>query len=575
MTSKEKVNILLVDDKPQRLVSYEAILSDLGENLVRATSGAEALSLLMKQTFAVILLDVNMPGMDGFETADLIHRHPRYEKTPIIFVTAVHVTDLDRLKGYNLGAVDYVYIPVVPEILRSKVQVLVELFRRRRQLEELNASLTSANDELARANALLKDEKTRELKKLNETLERANAELERANLSLSEEARRKDEFLALLAHELRNPLNPIRNAVEIMRSDDSPRERLEWAWKLIDRQVNHLTRLIDDLLDVSRITRSRLELKRQRIDLLDVVRAAVDASRAGCDQLEHELSITLPEQPQPVEADIVRLTQVFSNLLSNAMKFTPTGRPIRVILEAGPNTAQVTVKDSGIGIDAEHLPHVFDMFYQVDSSIGRSHGGLGIGLMLVKKLVELHGGSVEARSAGRDHGSEFIVSLPLASPLEASSRSRDAIDRAGMTGRRVVVADDNADSAESLSMLLSLYGNEVSTAYNGRDAVSLAEQIRPEIMLLDIGMPEMNGYEVAKEIRREPWGADVVLIALTGWGKEEDRRLSREAGFNHHFVKPLSVEDLGKVLASIDVAAKSPMGSRRSDPFGAQEAMPR
>ena len=277
MNPEEKVNILLVDDQPGRLLSYEAILADLGQNLVQARSGLEALERLMKDDFAVVLLDVSMPGMDGFETATLIHEHPRFEKTPIIFVTGVHVTELDRLKGYKLGAVDYVYIPVVPEILRSKVSVLVELHLQRRELQTLNRSLEEANRRLELANTNLQEEKTRELESLNQTLKRANTDLEhtnrvlqsevseraRAETALKEADRHKDEFLAVLAHELRNPLAPIRNAVEIMRRSALTDPQLAWSRDVIERQVKHLTRLVDDLLDVSRITRGNINLSRE------------------------------------------------------------------------------------------------------------------------------------------------------------------------------------------------------------------------------------------------------------------------------------------------------------------------
>ncbi|HEX7880496.1 MAG TPA: hybrid sensor histidine kinase/response regulator, partial [Candidatus Eisenbacteria bacterium] len=362
MIHPEPVSILLVDDQPSRLLSYEAILEGLGQNLVRAGSGQEALHLLMKQEFAVILLDVNMPTMDGFETANLIHQHPRYEKTPIIFVTAVHMTDLDRLKGYELGAVDYVYIPVVPEILRSKVAVLVELYRNRRELRSINEDLRRANDELERANDLLRAEKTRELQELNYTLEEANVRLEAANRTLSESASRKDEFLALLAHELRNPLNPIRNVVEVLRMDSSP-PQVEWGRDLIDKQVRHLTRLIDDLLDINRITMNRLVLVRERVNLREIVMAALEASVDG--RSSHPLSTSFPETPIELHGDSVRLTQIFMNLLNNALKFTPPGNAIHLTVAPtdaeDPPMVEVRIRDEGVGIPAEQIGQLFDL----------------------------------------------------------------------------------------------------------------------------------------------------------------------------------------------------------------------
>src|SRR5689334_8715923 len=290
MGVNNKVNVLLVDDQPQRLLTYETILSELGQNLVCARSGLEALEKLMKDEFAVVLLDVSMPDMDGFEAASLIHEHPRFEKTPIIFVTGVHVTELDRLKGYKLGAVDYVYIPVVPEILRSKVSVLVELHLQRRELQTLNRSLEEANRRLELANTNLQEEKTRELESLNQTLKRANADLEhtnrvlqsevseraRAEAALKEADRHKDEFLAVLAHELRNPLAPIRNAVEIMRRSPLADPQLAWSRDVIERQVKHLTRLVDDLLDVSRITRGNINLSREPVSVSTIIARAIE-----------------------------------------------------------------------------------------------------------------------------------------------------------------------------------------------------------------------------------------------------------------------------------------------------------
>ena len=414
MSPNEKVSILLVDDQPSRLLSYEAILEGLGENLVRAHSGQEALQLLMRQEFAVVLLDVNMPTLDGFETARLIHEHPRFEKTPIIFVTAVHVTDLDRLTGDEQGAVDYVYIPVVPEILKSKVQVMVELYRSRRELVRMNAHLKQANLDLEQANDLLRAEKTRELQELNRVLEESNARLAEANRELSESATRKDEFLALLAHELRNPLNPIRNVVEILRLDPSPAHVAEGR-DMIDKQVRHLTRLIDDLLDVSRISQARLQLLKERVDLLDILRAAVESSVIAAHP--QQIRLAAPGAPVMVEGDVVRLTQIFTNIHTNPRKFSPPGGPIEIEVRAEEDPpespmAEVRIRDHGIGIPREALPRLFDMFYQVDPSLTRAHGGLGIGLALVEQLIRLHGGTVQAFSEGTDKGSEFRVRLP-------------------------------------------------------------------------------------------------------------------------------------------------------------------
>src|SRR5579883_2781290 len=323
---EDKVSILLVDDQPQRLVAYRAILSELDLDLVCARSGREALEHLMGREFAVVLLDVSMPDMDGFEAAKLIHEHPRFERTPIIFVTGVHLDDLDRLKGYSLGAVDYVSVPIVPEILRSKVSVLVELYIKRKELQRANEELAHANTRLSEANIALQEEKTRELEVFNRSLQRANSELEAANRSLqseiaersrAEEAlkeadRHKDEFLAMLAHELRNPLAPIHNAVELMRMKPLEDPQLTWAREVIARQLTSLTRLVDDLLDVSRITRGKINLTREVVELEGLISRAVETVQPLFDEHRHQLTVELPDSSVKVFGDATRLSQVRS-----------------------------------------------------------------------------------------------------------------------------------------------------------------------------------------------------------------------------------------------------------------------
>ena len=414
MVTKEAVNILLVDDQQSRLLTYEAILGPLGHRLVTASSGVEALQRLMEREFAVILLDVSMPGMDGFETAQLIHEHPRFEGTPIIFVTGVHVTELDRLKGYGLGAVDYVYVPVVPEILRSKVAVLVELHCQRMELQRLNASLSQANAELDAANQELQREKARELANLNRSLEEANRELaagnekllreiaerRRAQQELLEADHRKDDFLAILGHELRNPLAPIRVAIAILQRhgpDDPAQVRMR---DLIDRQVQHMTRLIDDLLDVSRITQGKINLKPAPVDVGVVARQALETNLPMINTRKHQVVVSIPDEPLRVNGDTVRLTQVIANLVSNAAKYTPDGGRIELQLGAADGFVTIAVRDNGIGIAQEYLSHVFDLFGQVRNPRPHTHEGLGIGLALVQRIVEMHQGQVEARSAG-------------------------------------------------------------------------------------------------------------------------------------------------------------------------------
>jgi signal transduction histidine kinase len=562
-----KVNILLVDDQPARLMTYESVLKDLNQNLVSARSGLEALDKLMRDEFAVVLLDVSMPDMDGFEAARLIHEHPRFERTPIIFVTGVHMTELDRLQGYKVGAVDYVAIPVVPEILRSKVAVLVELYCKRRELKDLNRNLAEANERLAQANAALQAEKARELHVLNATLQQANLDLERANLALhgevversrAEEAlkqadRHKDEFLAMLAHELRNPLAPIRNAVHLMKRQTLEDPQLQLSRDIIERQLVHLTRLVDDLLDVSRITRGKITLARARIGIEELVAHAVETAEPLIQARKHTLRVEFSDAALMVYGDGMRLTQVIGNVLANAAKYTEVGGAITLRAQRRGRDVEISVRDTGIGIPPEVLPSIFELFTQLDHRTNRSESGLGIGLALVRRLVEMHGGSVRAHSEGSGQGSEFVIRLPLsfgreeASPDESGAAEAETADAANRR-RRILVADDNADALESLSILLGLGGHEVYRACDGLSALEAAQRYLPEIALLDLGMPRMDGHEVARRIRAASWGQDIRLIALTGWGQESDRERSKASGFNSHLIKPVDYDLLTQLL---------------------------
>jgi signal transduction histidine kinase len=578
MVGLQKVNILLVDDQPARLLTYQSVLGELNQNLVTARSGLEALEKLMRDEFAVVLLDVSMPDMDGFEAARLIHEHPRFERTPIIFVTGVHMSELDRLKGYKVGAVDYVAIPVVPEILRSKVAVLVELYCKRRELIDLNKHLAEANERLAEANVALQAEKTRELQALNASLQQANLEMERTNLVLHDEVaeraraeralkdadRLKDEFLAMLAHELRNPLAPIRNAVHLMKLKSLEDPQLRLARDIIDRQLIQLTRLVDDLLDVSRITRGKINVARERIELRDLVTHAVETVTPTIEARRHRLTVELPERAFVIYGDPLRLTQVLGNVLGNAAKFTDNGGQISVRARRRHRDVEIAVRDSGIGIAPQVLPRIFDLFTQLDDRMGRAQGGLGIGLALVRRLVEMHGGTVRASSPGLGLGSEFVIRLPISVEradggsrgrlLAAAGPAASSESHARVPRRRILVADDNLDALESLATLLAQEGHEVFRAADGAEALVAAERHRPEIALLDIGMPRATGYEVVRRIREEPWGRGMTLVALTGWGQESDRRRSHEAGFNAHLTKPVDPEILRRLLTTAEIS---------------------
>jgi CheY-like chemotaxis protein/two-component sensor histidine kinase len=370
---------------------------------------------------------------------------------------------------------------------------------------------------------------------------------------LSEADRRKDEFLATLAHELRNPLAPIRNALQVLRLSPGP-EETERARTVMQRQLEQMVRLVDDLLDVSRITRGKLELRREPVALSAVIASAVETSRPMIDRFGHTLTVSLPSQPVVVDADLTRLAQVFSNLLNNSAKYMDRGGRIRLTGELRGADVVVTVKDSGIGIAPDQLTGIFEMFSQVDDSLKRSQGGLGIGLTLVKRLVEMHDGSIEARSDGLGQGAEFVVRLPVAAATPVQHESNGEPEaRSAKSSMRILVVDDNRDNADSLTMLLGLLGNDTRTAYDGEEGVAAAREFRPDVMLLDIGLPKVNGYEACRRIRAEAWGAQVVLIAVTGWGQDDDRRRSLEAGFDHHLVKPVKPQDLMALLAELRI----------------------
>jgi len=364
--------------------------------------------------------------------------------------------------------------------------------------------------------------------------------------------RRKDEFLATLAHELRNPLAPIRNAVQVLKAKGPKDPDLMWGRDVIDRQVGQMARLLDDLLDVSRITRNTLELRRGRVSLAVVIENAIETSRPLIDQMKHQLVVSLPPQPVSLDADTTRLAQVFSNLLNNAAKYSDPGSRIRLTAERQGDELVVSVKDTGIGIARDHLRKVFEMFSQETPALERSQGGLGIGLSLVRGLVELHGGCVEARSEGPGKGSEFVVRLPVAGePVQQTPTGREGETTPVKTALRILVVDDNRDGADSLSMMLKVMGNETRTAYDGESAVVAAGEFRPDVILLDIGLPKMSGYEVCRHIRKEAWSKQVVIVAQTGWGQVEDRQKTQEAGFDHHLVKPVDIAALTTLLAGL------------------------
>jgi signal transduction histidine kinase/CheY-like chemotaxis protein len=697
-----KANILVVDDHQDKVLVLQTILEELNENIVVATSGKEALKLMLEMEFAVILLDVKMPEMDGFETAALIRGRKKFAHTPIIFVTA-YAEEMHTSEGYSLGAVDYILTPIVPEVLRTKVSVFVQLFHmtnkirqqaeeriglvreqaahaaaeeairrstflaeasqvlgRSLAVEETLAGLTSFavpflgdlcaivqvdddgemhNTQLAWAAGRGGPVSVHQAKvvsvcdeKIVEALQRCLSgsefqllELKSEQIALSADSggasqsflplgfalgklaifplvargrqlgallvgasmsrsfdaahmaiasdlagrtaialhnallysriqsadQRKDEFLAMLAHELRNPLAPIRSAVSVMHHVGSQAPLLVWSRDVIDRQVAHLTRLVDDLLDVSRLTQGKIRIEKQLVDLASIIERALEVSRPSINGHRHRLEVRLPTEPVYLDGDPVRLAQIFSNLLNNAAKYTPEEGRIGVFAELAGERVLVRIRDNGCGIPADLLPHVFDLFTQANRSLARSEGGLGIGLTLVRDLVEKHGGTVEAFSDGPGEGSEFIVGLPVISGKPATvAGEQDAGVIAEAPGLRILLIDDNHDANETLATLLSLCGQEVRTALDGPTALQIADEFKPQLVFCDLGLPGMDGYEVQRLLREQSGEAAPVIVALTGYGGSDDRKLTSDAGFNGHLVKPVEFDTLQELIAA-------------------------
>jgi signal transduction histidine kinase/DNA-binding response OmpR family regulator len=710
--ASDQADILVVDDLPEKLLVYETILHGLGQNVVTARSGREALRFVLEREFAVILLDVNMPEMDGFETATLIRGRRQSAHTPIIFVTALS-DEMNTAQAYSLGAVDYILTPIVPEILRTKVGVFIDLYKKTQQVkqqaeehvalaraqaardaaEETNrrlAFLSEASaimvhsldyeaiprglagqaipflgdfcavtlideqdsdewrtdlawiDQNSKSHNFVHFRGGRRLGPLSRLIRnvlatgdgklfadigygsyaeghvdvaaegdtiavshghpqlhcaivvpllargrslgtisvgqsstdrrfgsddlalaldlagRAAIAIDNARLyrDVQENDRRKNEFLAMLAHELRNPLAPMRSAVEIVRKLNLKDETLEWASDVMTRQLEHLVRLVDDLLDISRISGGKIQLRTEPLDVSMAVTRAIETSRPLIDARKHEINITLPAEPLWVSADLVRLAQVLSNLLNNAAKYTPEGGSIDLEVAEIDNQAVFRVRDNGIGIPAEKLSSIFDLFTQVDQSLDRSHGGLGIGLTLVRRLIEKHGGNVTAYSDGADRGSEFVIRLPAIGHGVSENGKKQAVvnEKVDPERRRILVVDDYPLAAETLMKMLQLEGHDVRIAKDGPSAIEEIRCRQPEIVVLDIGLPGMDGYKVARSIRSTPGLEELILIALSGYAQDDDRRQSREAGFNYHLTKPVDVVALQQLIVSASKA---------------------
>jgi len=682
----ERASILVVDDRTDKRLALASVLDELRQEVVTAASGEDALRKVLEHDFAVILLDVNMPGLDGLETAALIRRRKKSAHTPIIFVTADYNDEQHQAKGYALGAVDYIDSPVVPEILCAKVKVFVDLFLFARQakrrseeriaLAEEKAARVAAEQAtqrlafLAEASTALGGsldaaQITQELARLvvptladfifitllssddgrprheiglqragDVVLERvegcedavAGAAIQRvlkgaegewwsqqgdhcrrlasalklapgvsstslivvplhaqgrtlgalalglgpsgrtfdvdttsvardlasrAGLALDNAAlyqkihdadQRKNEFIAMLAHELRNPLAPIRNALHLLQYAESDPTRAAWARDIIHRQLRQLVRLVDDLLDLSRITRGKIELKIEAVDVAEVVAAAVETAKPAVDALGHALTLSLPSEPLRIKGDFARVAQVLGNIVNNAAKYTERGGKIVLSATREGGEVVVRVRDTGVGIQKEYLRTIFEPFTQLARTIDRAQGGLGIGLTLVQRLVEMQGGSVSAVSEGRDRGSEFVVRLPASSespPVNASNDSRQSVAPFDSRPMSVLVVDDNVDVAESTAIVLRVTGCDVHLAHDGTSALESVTRLSPDVVLLDIGLPGMDGYQVAERIRARPEHKHTLLLAVSGYGQEEHRARSKKAGFDDHLVKPI------------------------------------
>jgi signal transduction histidine kinase len=700
-TTADIPGVLIIDDRPDKRVAFEAVLSDLGLRIVTVESGRSALKHLLHEDFAVILLDVQMPGMDGFETAALIRQRKNLEHTPIIFLTS-YGDDMHVARGYSLGAVDFILAPVVPEILRTKVMVFIELYRktdalhrhaeqwqrRARQLKKLNEASLAINSALgmnqllrlvvergveifgARRMALIAtfgigrsqtckvvapvadgqgddeaDANALEMQWLSsaapdrvisladgaqhdrylrlegidgETIDGLPAKIliaplvgrdgrnigvmvliaggnsqdaaddealfmqfaqttsvaiENTLFANAREANRlKDEFLATLSHELRTPLTAILGWVQLLRLQTLGPKETAHGLEIIERSVSMQTKLIEDLLDISRIVAGKLRLNMQRTDFRSAVQAAVEVVRPQVDAKQLHLELQLGTSPAMVQGDPERLQQVVWNLLSNAVKFTPCEGRMSVELDGQDGQIELRVSDTGQGISGRFLPHVFDRFWQADSTTTRSHGGLGIGLALVRHVVESHGGSVAAESEGEGQGSQFFVRLPLSSAVNGDSAETPSdspatesvrSQTASLLGVRALIVEDQPESRDVLTRALNGYGAETVAAGTAAEAISLLDRLPLDLLVSDIGLPEMDGYALMRHLRRATNGrnAHIPAIALTALAHEGDKQLALRAGYNVHLAKPVDLNDLARIAASLVKVRKPPVSA--------------
>ncbi len=525
------IDILLVDDEARNLDALEAILEDPGYRLLRAEDADRALRLLLESDIAAIVLDIKMPGVSGFELAKMIKNTKRFRETPIVFLTAYLIDDQDVIAGYGAGAVDYLTKPVNPQILRHKIAVFAELFRKTRDLAELN-------------------------EKLEERVKERTAELQKSEAALLAAASQKDEFLAVLAHELRNPLAPLRTGLDILLRQRATMPAVPVVDRTLvsmNRQLDHMVRLIDDLLDISRISRGVLELKKEAVDVGSVLQVAVENARPFFERRSQQLATDLA-RGIVASVDPTRLIQIVTNLLHNAAKFSAEAGQATVQLALDGERAVIRVIDGGIGLAADQLERVFDMFARVERPGVATEPGLGIGLALARRLANMHGGSLMASSAGEGQGSTFTLTLPTVTAQQAgdiAAHTNGTANGDSAVPLKVLVVEDNEDAADTLALWLEDLGHRVWVARSGRNGVELIQEKRPNLVFCDLGLPGMDGLEVCRSVRALSLDAQPVMVALTGWGREDDRRRTRDAGFDYHLVKPVAPDRLYAVLRSM------------------------
>jgi signal transduction histidine kinase len=525
------LRILLIDDDEDDYVLAKDVLADTMRQpyaTVWASSYEAGLEAIRQPGIDVVLLDYRLGSKTGIQFLE--EPQVRAAGMPIILLTGQGERTID-LEAMQAGAADYLPKHHLSDTLERTIRHALERHRDRAALRRMNEML-------------------------EQRVAERTADLERANTALKDADRRKDEFIAILAHELRNPLAPISNALAILDQAENNIELGREARSTLNRQVGHMVRLVDDLLEVSRLSQGKIELRKSHIELATVVLQAIELARPLFERNAQEFVLKASAQPIHLYADPTRLTQVIGNLLNNASKFTPHGGRIELTTRQEGGHALISVKDSGIGIEPAHLPRVFDLFTQLDASLERTQGGLGIGLTLVKNLVQMHGGVVEAHSQGRHQGSEFVVRLPAENTAAPATGPAAASSASAQPSLQILVVDDNRDAANTLSMLLRISKHKVSTAYDGHSAVEEFQKSGPDVVLMDIGLPGMSGLEAAQAIRALPGGQEVALVAMTGWGQDEDRQKTKEAGFDRHLVKPVERAALLELLAGLPVKRK-------------------